>query len=165
MFPLLSSSISIHRYREEGPNQERSLPRAITPTHEFVAVSFVEFVFLLEIWFSSSLSSSPHPHLSLFPPLLHTSLCYPYPLLSSRFLISEVLWGKRQEWYWKFMWVIVLFCFFPPILFFFSLFLHSSHVCLCFVFFKGIFNALMCTTWICSLTYRSSFLAKATFQK
>lgn len=33
--------------RGEGVNQERSLPRVITPTHEFVAVSFVEFVFLL----------------------------------------------------------------------------------------------------------------------
>ena len=31
------------------------------------------------------------------------------PFLSSRFLISEVLWGKRQEWFGKFMWVIVLF--------------------------------------------------------
>lgn len=41
------SLYSIHRSGEEGPNQERSLPRVIAPTHEFVAVSFVEFVFLL----------------------------------------------------------------------------------------------------------------------
>lgn len=153
MFPLLSSSISIHRYREEGPNQERSLPRAITPTHEFVAVSFVEFVFLLEIWFSSSLSSPPPSSFSLPSPSPYLSLYYPYPLLSSRFLISEVLWGKRQEWYWKFMWVIVLFCFFPPFSSFFIISAFLSRLPL-FVFFKGIFNALMCTTWICSLTYR-----------
>lgn len=98
MFPLLSSSISIHRYREEGPNQERSLPRAITPTHEFVAVSFVEFVFLLEIWFSSSLSSPPPTPTLIFLSSLPFSI--PLALLSisaSLFKVPYIRSPLRQK--------------------------------------------------------------------
>lgn len=73
----------IHLYTlytdQEGRGQIKNdhFPCVITPTHEFVAVSFVEFVFLLAwIWFWSSLSCPPP---SSTPPPSYSSLIPPYP--------------------------------------------------------------------------------------
>lgn len=105
----------------KAPNQERSLSRVIALAHESVAVSFVEFVFLLVIWFSSSLFFQP-PHLPITytHPIPHLS-CIPSPFFFffSRFLESEVFWGKGQEWFGEFMWVIY-FCSFILLFFFIS---------------------------------------------
>lgn len=107
-----SSLYTKHWFGEEAPNQERSLSRVIALAHESVSVSFVEFVFLLVIWFSSSLFFQP-PHLPItYPhpiPHLSCSLPHPQPFIFLRFLESEVLWGEREEWFGEFMWVIYFF--------------------------------------------------------
>lgn len=72
-FPFIHLYTACTLQQGGGLNQERSHSCVIALAHEFVAVSFVELVFLLEIWLSSSLflylshpPSHPQPFLSFF---------------------------------------------------------------------------------------------------
>lgn len=108
-FPPLFSSISI-LYAQIWRGGAKSRKITFLCHHSY---SWVCCCLICWVCFSVGLNLIfiiPLPSSSTLPSPLFTSLTLPpihNPFLSSRFLISEVIWGKRQDWFGKFLWVIV----------------------------------------------------------